>query len=166
MSNTHCSQSPASMGTAHWPGCWQLANGRALSLQPRESGVLHITQGQVWATVDGPHCGAGNQSGDHVLQAGMQLAIQAGQRLVFEPFERTSQQAVLFEWAPDADFGSSRTVQSAATVTQALQDLRLALGMAGDALMRLCTGLVSHVRPGRRMGSRWNGGAAPECGRA
>jgi len=148
------------------PGFWQLANGRALSLQPRESGVLRIAQGRVWATFDGPHCGAGNQSGDHVLQAGMQLAVQAGQRLVFEPFERTSQQTVLFEWAPDTDLVSSRTVQSAATVTQALQDLRLALGMVGDALMRLCSGLVSYVRPDRWIGSRWNGGAAPECGRA
>jgi hypothetical protein len=109
----------------------------------------------------GPESAAGNQSGDHVLQAGMQLAVQAGQRLVFEPFERTSQQAVLFEWAPDTDLVSSPTVQSAATVTQALQDLRLALGLVGDALMRLCTGLASY---GRQL--VWGRGAvhAPHCG--
>lgn len=161
MSDTHSLPSHSSTNNAVMPGFWELASGRALSLQPRESGVLRIAEGKVWATVDGPHCGAGNQSGDHVLQAGMQLAVQAGQRLVFEPFERTSQQAVLFEWAPDTDLVSSRTVQSAATVTQALQDLRLALGLVGDALMRLCTGLTSY---GRQL--VWGRGAvhAPHCG--
>jgi len=166
MSDTHSLPSHSSTNSAVMPGFWELANGRALSLQPRESGVLRVAEGKVWATFDGPHCGAGNQSGDHVLQAGMQLAIQAGQRLVFEPFERTGQQAVFFEWAPDTDPVRVRSVQSAPTVTQALRELRLALGMVGDALMRLGTGLASHVRPGRWMGSRWNGGAAPECGRA
>lgn len=148
------------------PGVWQLSSGRALSLRPRESGVLRIAQGQVWATFDGPHCGAGNQSGDLVLQAGMQLTLQAGQRLVFEPFERTGQQAVFFDWAPDASLVNSRAVQSAPAVAQALQDLGMALRMVGDALIRLGAGLARHGWPGRWMGSRWNGGAAPECGRA
>ena len=147
-------------------GVWQLASGRALSLQPRASGVVRIAQGQVWATFDGPHCGAGNQSGDHVLQAGMQLTIPAGRRLVLEPFERASPQAVLFDWVPDASRVNSRAVCNAPGVAQALQDLAMASRMMGDAVMRLCAGLARYGWPGRWMGSRWDGGAAPECGRA
>lgn len=35
-------------------GCWRLAPGRALSLKPRESGVLRIAQGRVWLTGAAP----------------------------------------------------------------------------------------------------------------
>lgn len=142
-----------SRGPATVSGVWQLASGRALSLQPRASGVLRIAQGQVWATFDGPHCGAGNQSGDHVLQAGMQLTVPAGQRLVLEPFERASPQAVLFDWVPDASRVTSGAVRSAPAVGKALQDLAMASRMMGDAVVRLCAGLAVegwHLVSGQR----------------
>ena len=44
-------------------GCWRLAPGRALSLKPRESGVLRMAQGRVWLT-------GGASAQDQVLQAG------------------------------------------------------------------------------------------------
>ena len=54
-------------------GCWSLMPGQAISLMPREAGVLRIARGRVWATVDGPPSGHGNESGDHVLLAGQRL---------------------------------------------------------------------------------------------
>ena len=56
-------------------GCWSLMQGQAISLLPREAGVLRIASGRVWATMDGPHTGFGNESGDHFLQAGQVLAV-------------------------------------------------------------------------------------------
>ena len=56
-------QSLIGMGT-RLPGCWQLGHGRAVSLLPREAGVLRVAHGRVWATLD-------ELTGDHVLHAGV-----------------------------------------------------------------------------------------------
>lgn len=106
-------------------GCWKLALGRAISLQPRTAGVLCILQGRVWATFDGPHPGHGNESGDHFLLAGEQLAVRAGQRLVVEPW---SKEAVYFEWRPAP---SAMTVH-AARWKQAMTHLLHGGGMSAD----------------------------------
>ncbi len=66
-------------------GSWVLPAGHALTLQSRHARALHVTQGRVWATLDGPHAGPGNDRGDLVLQAGERLNLQAGQRVVIEP---------------------------------------------------------------------------------
>ncbi len=39
------------------PGTWKLAAGRAITLEPREAGILRVAHGQLWATFDGPHSG-------------------------------------------------------------------------------------------------------------
>lgn len=88
-----------SIGAAGLAGCWKLAPKRALSLRPREDGVLLVTQGQAWATLDVPHCGRGNQLGDHCLHAGQQLRVRARQHLVIESLDDAP---VHFDWTPDA----------------------------------------------------------------
>ncbi|NMM14140.1 MAG: DUF2917 domain-containing protein [Rhodoferax sp.] len=79
-------------------GCATLLPGRAISLRPRQAGLLRIAQGQVWATLDGPHAGHGNESGDFFVKAGQTLAVGAGQRLVFEPWRTAHEAPVYFEW--------------------------------------------------------------------
>ncbi|MES2880153.1 MAG: DUF2917 domain-containing protein [Pseudomonadota bacterium] len=80
--------------------CWRLMPGRAVSLQPREAGVLHIEQGRAWVTFDGPHSGHGNESGDQFLHAGQELTVRAGQRLVLESWSLVPEMPVCFEWSP------------------------------------------------------------------
>lgn len=143
------------------PGFWKLTAGRALSLQPRQAGVLRIAQGQVWATFDTPPQGHGNESGDHFLQAGQQLDVQAGQRLVFEPLARDGQQAAFFEWTPAPERSPTRALQNTSSVTQPLRDLGLALGMVGTALVHLCAGLLAY---GRQLVSGQPVEHAPHCG--
>lgn len=133
-----------SRGDAILSGCWKLAPGRAISLQPREVGVLRIAHGQVWATVDGPHQGHGNELGDHFLQAGQQLDVRAGQRLVFEAWGQTGEMPVCFEWTPVGTAVLENTSRWNAAVTQPLHDLGLALLMAGSALVRLVMGLAGY----------------------
>ena len=128
------------------PGFWKLAPGRALSLQPRQSGILRVAQGQVWVTLDTPRQGAGNELGDYFLHAGEQLAVNPGQHLVLEPFARAQQQAVFFEWTPSLDAVRARGVPNAGTVTLPLRDLGLALGMVGTALVHLSMGLLAYGR--------------------
>lgn len=125
-------------------GCWKLAPGRAISLQPREAGVLRIAQGQVWATVDGPHPGHGNELGDHFLQSRQQLAVRAGQHLVFEAWSEASEMPVYFDWTPVPASVSANASRWNSAVIQPLHDLGLALVMAGSALGRLVMGLAGY----------------------
>jgi hypothetical protein len=66
------------------PGTWKLAAGRAMTLLPREAGVLRIASGRVWVTCDGPHGGALNDLGDHILDAGDQMRLCVAKRWVIE----------------------------------------------------------------------------------
>ena len=121
-------------------GCWKLMSGRAISLQPRQAGVLKIAQGRVWATVNGAHQGHGNESGDHFLQAGQQLVIGAGQHLVLESCVAPDAPPVYFEWGRVAADGRPSRWQAAVP----LQDLGLALLQVGRAMGQLLKGLAGY----------------------
>jgi hypothetical protein len=79
-------------------GAGRLAGGRAMTLRTREPGVLRVVQGRLWATCDGPHPGALNDQGDHVLDAGDEMRVGAGQRLVIEAWNGAA--GALFDWEP------------------------------------------------------------------
>ena len=78
----------ASAPTTALPGTWKLARGRAVTLRPDTDGILRIAHGRVWATVDGPHGGTPCDSGDHILQTGRSMYVQAGHRVVIEGSRR------------------------------------------------------------------------------
>lgn len=134
------------------PGCWKLEAGQAVTLRPHEAGVLRISRGQVWATLDGPHRGPGNDLGDHFLIPGESLALLAGQRLVLEPWDAAGPAPAWFGWDPQfaAAEQPRRAVRGwSVAVLQPLGDLRLALGgltraLAGvaGAVVRLTAGLA------------------------
>ena len=67
-------------------GSWVLPAGSAVTLNLPDASALAITQGRVWVTFDGPHQGPANDLGDVVLSAGERLSLQAGQRVVIEPW--------------------------------------------------------------------------------
>jgi hypothetical protein len=121
------------------PGAWKLGAGRAVTLQPREAGALRVAHGCLWATFDGPHGGALNESGDHVLGAGERLVLQAGQRLVVEAWNGAA--PAYFSWDPVAAPLASPSRRLAAVV-QPLADLRLALALGAGAVGRLVAGLA------------------------
>ncbi|MDB5947310.1 MAG: hypothetical protein JWQ33_2336 [Ramlibacter sp.] len=116
-------------------GTWKLAAGRAITLQPRERGLLRIAHGSVWITADGPHPGPANDQGDRFMGAGERLPLLRGQRLVIEALDAT--QPAYFSWDPSAQPGAVRLVE----LVQPARDLRLAvvlgLGAAGRLLVAL-----------------------------
>ena len=134
------------------PGSWKLEAGRAVTLQPREAGVFRVAQGQVWATLQGPHRGPANDLGDHFLRPGESLALRAGQRLVLEPWDASTDAPAWFSWDPQT--ATAQNPHRAArgwsvAVGQPLIDLRLALGGvaralggAAGAMLRLGAGLA------------------------
>ena len=100
MSHSQFPEFPASQSQDAVPGFWKLAPGRALSLQPRQPGLLRVAQGQVWATLDAEHQGAGNELGDYFLGAGEHLTVRPGQHVVLEPLAQPQPQAAgTWGWA-------------------------------------------------------------------
>jgi hypothetical protein len=123
--------------------CWKLDAGQATRLQPRQAGVFRVAQGRVWVTISGTV----DLLGDHVLQAGDSLPLQAGQRLVLEPL--ASDAPVFFSWEPVAEvvWDGRREARSAGAqwrggVVQPSRELAQALHSAAAAAGRLVLGLV------------------------
>ena len=81
-------------------GYWKLEPERAITLKPGEAGVLRVAQGQVWATLNGPHHGRANDWGDVVLRSGEQLKLMPGQQVVVESFGDAVNEPVYFSWEP------------------------------------------------------------------
>lgn len=132
-------------------GTWKLGGRRAMSLVPRAPGTFMVAHGRLWVTVDGPHCGAGNDRGDRVLGTGERLVLARGQRLVVEALDRHP--AAYFSWDPlprPVPAPSARLVP----VLQAAADLQLALAFGAGAAGRLARGLVvaAFGAAGRRTG--------------
>jgi hypothetical protein len=119
------------------PGTWKLAAGRAVTLQPREPGLLRIAHGSVWATFDGPHAGPLNDLGDRFLHPGEQLTLGRGQRLVIEAGD--SRGPAFFSWDPLPQVQRQRV--SVAELVQPLSDLRHAIVLGAGAAGRLVMAL-------------------------
>lgn len=148
----HHSQQPAPSHN----GSWALKAGRATTLQPQHAGVFRVTQGAVWATLDGPHAGHTQVQGDQFLQAGEAIPLQYGERLVIEPIATGSAAApsVYFNWAyteQQATQNSPIAVQMPwrEGVAQPAHDLAQALRAAFGALGRLALGLAGRNTRGQ-----------------
>lgn len=126
--------------SATLPGTWKLAGGRAITLRPREAGILRVAHGQVWATFDGPHGGPPTDLGDHVIGAGDELKVRAGQRLVVEAWSATT--PAYFSWDP-LPLPVLVATPRLAPVLQPLADLRMAWVFGAGALGRLVAGVAS-----------------------
>ena len=122
------------------PGTWKLGAGRAITLQPREAGTVRVAHGRVWATYDGPHRGALNDLGDHIVGAGDLLRLAAGQRLVIESWQDES--PAYFSWEPLPVPPARARAASFAQLVQPWADLRRALALGAGAAARLAAGLA------------------------
>jgi len=120
------------------PGAWKLAAGRAMSLRPREAGVLRVAQGRIWATFDGPHRGPLNDLGDQILDPGDVLRLRGGQGLVIEAWDAQAPAFFSWDWLPDP---TPRAAPRIAAVDQPLADLRAALVLGASAAARLAAAL-------------------------
>ncbi|MBS0316035.1 MAG: DUF2917 domain-containing protein [Proteobacteria bacterium] len=133
----------SSIGAA-LPGCWQLGAGRAVTLRAQDDGVLRITQGQLWATVDEPHSGRGNESGDLFLGAGDALPLRAGLRVVLESWDEGGDHGAWFSWEQQSAGVAAASQVAAgwcADVVRPSRELGRSLAAAGRAVAHLAGGL-------------------------
>jgi hypothetical protein len=120
-------------------GTWKLQGGRAMTLQPRESGMLRVARGSLWVTGDGPHAGPLNDQGDRFLEPGEQVRLLRGQRLVIEAWDK--QGPTYFAWDPLPQAAPRRV--RAADLVQPVEDLRRAVGLGASAAGRLLAALAA-----------------------
>lgn len=135
-------------------GAWKLAARQAMSLRPRQHGVLRVVRGRLWVTVQGRRGGTLEERGDHVLVAGDQLPVRAHRHVVLEAW---SVQDVCFEWQPLPQAAPVALARRQA-IAQSTAELRLAGRMAAGALARLAWALVRLGRnacTGRGEGAAW-----------
>ena len=99
-SNTLLDLQP-SPATDRLAGSWKLAPERAVTLNPGQVGLLRVTEGRVWATLEGPHHGPANDWGDIVLRSGQQICLLPGQQVVVEAYPVAANDgAASFSWEP------------------------------------------------------------------
>ncbi len=127
------------------PACgWRLDARRAMSLRPQVPSRLCITQGRAWVTLGKAHEGAGNESGDLVLNAGESLMVPAGARLVMEPWQ-PSAGPVRFDWCAEPEtHAREQASRFGREVVAPSRELAVALGQAGLAFARLVRGLFGY----------------------
>ncbi|MCV0440960.1 MAG: DUF2917 domain-containing protein [Hydrogenophaga sp.] len=126
---------------------WRLDARRAMTLRPHVPSRLQITQGSAWVTLGLPHQGAGNESGDHVLEAGESLEVPAGARLVMEPWPLAGAGAapVRFDWRAESEVQpAERPGRFGREVVVPSRELAEALGQAGWAFLRLLRGVFGY----------------------
>jgi Protein of unknown function (DUF2917) len=134
-------------------GAFALHAGRAISLKPSVASQLRIAQGGAWVTLP-------SQPGDHFLQAGDVLRVDACDALVMEAWQMPQSQTLYFDWDPvpmhipaasavvrrgwlRAAVPSPRPRMGyCAAVLAPLADLRAALVLGAGALARLASGLL------------------------
>lgn len=119
----------------------QLTRGQAMRFKAKGSTELYVTQGRVWVTLDGPHCGAANNLGDVVLQAGERLTLQRGQGLVVE------------SWGDAKHSAQARLV--CVLVPTALPVLRNTGAAVGSALIAWLSQAGRSLVSGSRLGARF-----------
>lgn len=119
-------------------GTWKLPGGRAITLQPREAGLLRIAHGSVWATGEGPHGGALNDQGDRFLGAGERMHVGRGERVVLEGWNRSL--PAYFSWDP---LPQSVVLRDNADLAQPVDDLRRAAVLGASAAGRLLAALAT-----------------------
>ncbi len=124
------------------PGTWKLEAARAIALHASQDAQLCIAHGRVWLTFDRADA---SRTADHFLQAGEQLHVARGQRVVLESFGSDRHAPAYFSWcavaaqvAPPVRAISPWQV----SVVQPLADLRGAVGQGLVAAARVLLGLV------------------------
>lgn len=134
-------------------GAFTLHAGRAVSLKPSAPSQLRITQGGAWVTLP-------SQPGDHFLQAGDVLRVDACDALVMEAWRMPQGQTLYFDWDPVPMHIAAASavvrrgwlgavvprprprISYCAAVLAPLADLRAALVLGTGALARLASGLL------------------------
>lgn len=135
-----CAPTATNAGTANGTAPWQLPRGCALSLKPRVAGVLRVSCGRAWVTLDLSFSSPAAQAGDHFVEPGHDLVLRAGQRLVLESWPAAGADHIHLVWEPAAPSAWATRWQTA--MEGSVRPAGPARSFSGRLLVRLRAGLV------------------------
>jgi Protein of unknown function (DUF2917) len=122
------------------PGTWRLEPARAVTLRPREDGVLRVAHGGVWITFDGPHGGPPDDQGDIFLGAGEKMPVRAGRRIVLESSDRGAPAWFSWDFAPQFQPVRASRLQA---VSQSWSEVQIAAVLGVRAVWQLGAAVVA-----------------------
>ncbi len=127
---------------------WQLSKGCATTYRPRGAGVLRVTSGRVWATLNpsahspAPRRNPQEDAGDFFIMPGTALSLRAGQDVVLESWPAGNAAESTLAWEPVASSAATRWQQA---VVSPLADLGQGLALVARSLGRLLGGLAGYT---------------------
>lgn len=127
---------------------WTMEKGSARTFSPRTSGVLRVSSGRAWVTLNAspyspqPRWCPEIDPGDIFVGPGDELPLQRGQKVVIESWPAHSAPLTHLAWEPAAVSASAHRWQGA--VVQPARELGQGLLQVARALRRLLLGLAGY----------------------
>jgi hypothetical protein len=120
-----------------------LGNGAVIAWRAPVAGVLRVSSGRLWVTLDvTPHSPV-HDMGDHMVVLGHDLRLRAGQRVVAQAWPQAGESWTRLQWV--AAPPSCMALRWQTAVAEPVRDLVQGLGLALRASGRLLTGLLGYA---------------------
>lgn len=120
-----------------------LDKGRVIAWRAPGAGVLRVTSGRLWATLDVDARSPLVDLGDHMVVLGCDLRLRAGQRVVAEAWPYEGDSRTQLQWIADPQTLLAQCWQTG--VAEPVRDMVQGLGLSVRASGRLLTGLLGYA---------------------
>ncbi|MDZ7937318.1 MAG: DUF2917 domain-containing protein [Rhodoferax sp.] len=120
-----------------------LGKGQTIAWRAPAAGVLRVTSGRLWVTLDVVPRSPLHDMGDHMVVLGHDLRLRAGQRVVIEAWPHAGESQTRLQWVAESPTRMALCWQTG--VAEPVRDLVQGLGLAVRASGRLLTGLMGYA---------------------
>jgi hypothetical protein len=121
-----------------------LGRGAVIAWRAPVDGVLRVSSGRLWVTLDIAPRASLHDMGDHMVVLGHDLRLRAGQRVVVEAWPHTGEGWTRLQWVAPPPGCTAQRWQTA--VAEPVRDLLHGLGLSLRASGRLLTGVLGCAR--------------------
>jgi hypothetical protein len=120
-----------------------LGKGEVIAWRAPGAGVLRVTAGRLWVTLDVARRSPLSDMGDHMVALGHDLRLRAGQRVVVEAWPHAGESLTQLQWVAAPPSCMAQRWQTG--VAEPVRDVVQGLGLAVRASGRLLTGLLGYA---------------------
>jgi hypothetical protein len=121
-----------------------LGKGAVIAWRAPVAGVLRVSSGRLWVTLDVAPRSPLHDMGDHMVVLGHDLRLRAGQRAVVEAWPHAGESMTRLQWVAAPPSCLAQRWQTA--VAEPVRDLVHGLGLSLRASGRLLTGVLGYAR--------------------
>jgi hypothetical protein len=121
-----------------------LGRGAVIAWRAPVAGVLRVSSGRLWVTLDVARRSPLYDMGDHMVALGHDLRLRAGQRVVVEAWPHAGESLTQLQWVAAPPSCMAQRWQT--SVAEPVRDLVQGLGLSARASGRLLTGVLGYAR--------------------